>query len=76
MDGVLSGGLLTRCCFGVSFGACSWPPDGIASELKLLCSQAADIGARIALEPQAMANIRSPQDAMEIIEKADHPGLN
>ena len=58
---------------GSTYSSMDRPPDGIASELKLLCSQAADIGARIALEPQAMANIRSPRDAMQIIDKAVHP---
>ena len=44
----------------------------IAQELRLLSSQAADVGVRIALEPQAMASIRSPQDAIEVVERADH----
>jgi sugar phosphate isomerase/epimerase len=57
---------------GSTYGSMHWPMDGIAQELRILSSQAADVGVRIALEPQAMANIRTPQDAMEVIERADH----
>lgn len=58
---------------GATYGAMSWPKDLIARELNELASQAADVGALIAVEPQAMANIRSPKDALEVLEMADHP---
>ena len=58
---------------GSTYGSIDWPMSGIAQELRLLSSQAADVGVRIALEPQAMANIRSPRDAIEVVERADHP---
>lgn len=58
---------------GSNYHSMDWPVDDMARELKLLSGQAADVGARIALEPQAMANIRSPQDAMDVVQRADHP---
>lgn len=58
---------------GATYSTTPWPTNLIARELKELASQAADVGARIALEPQAMANIRSPDDALEVIEVAGHP---
>jgi len=58
---------------GATYGITSWPTNLIAHELNELASQAADVGALIAVEPQAMANIRSPKDALEVLEMADHP---
>lgn len=58
---------------GATYGTTSWPTNLIAHELYELARQAADVGALIALEPQAMANIRSPNDALEVLEMADHP---
>jgi len=58
---------------GSTYGSIDWPMSGVAQELRLLSSQAADVGVQIALEPQAMASIRSPQDAIEVVERADHP---
>ena len=58
---------------GATYGTTSWPKDLIAHELNVLASQAADVGSRIAVEPQAMANVRSPKDALEVLEMADHP---
>lgn len=57
---------------GATYGTTFWPTNLIAHELKELASQASDVGARIAVEPQAMANIRSPNDALEVLEMADH----
>ena len=59
---------------GSTYGSMSWPATDIAKELRVLSSQAADVGARIALEPQAMASIRSLQQAVEVTERADHSG--
>lgn len=58
---------------GATYGTTSWPKDLIAHELNVLARQAADVGSRIAVEPQAMANVRSPKDALEVLEMADHP---
>lgn len=58
---------------GSTYSAAPWPVTALAWELRLLAAQAADVGARVALEPQAMASIRSPQQALNVIERADHP---
>lgn len=50
-----------------------WPTDIIVRELRTLCEQAADVGTRIALEPIPFSNIRTPQEALRIIEETNHP---
>lgn len=47
--------------------------DIAAAELQTLARQGADVGAAIAVEGMPMADIRSPFEALEIVEMADTP---
>lgn len=50
-----------------------WDPDRWASEFALLASQAADAGARLGIEFLPWANIATAQDAVRLVESAEHP---
>lgn len=49
------------------------PLDLLVREFRVLCEQAADAGARIAFEPMPFANLRTPHDALRLIEATNHP---
>lgn len=49
------------------------PVERVAEELRVLAEQAAEVGTRIALEPMAFTYVRTPQDALTLVEAAAHP---
>lgn len=46
--------------------------DRMAEEFALLCQQAADVGARVGLEPMPFSNVPDPGVALDIVERAEH----
>ncbi|WP_051581608.1 sugar phosphate isomerase/epimerase family protein [Pseudonocardia acaciae] len=59
---------------GNYFGA-EFDSDRIAAELAMLGRQAADAGTRIGLEPVPFADIRTPEMALEVVQKAGNPAV-
>lgn len=58
---------------GGDFSGNPWPVEGMVTEFRRLCEQVADAGTRIGIEPIAFANIRTPADALRLVEDAGHP---
>jgi sugar phosphate isomerase/epimerase len=58
---------------GTDYERTDWPLSELAYEFKELCKRAADANTKIALEPQPMAAIRTPHQALQLLEKVDHP---
>jgi sugar phosphate isomerase/epimerase len=48
-------------------------PDHMATEFRILCEDAANAGTKVAFEPMPFVNVRTPQQALEFIQAADHP---
>jgi len=55
---------------GSSFGPHRWPTEHIAEEFATLCAEFAQLGTRVGLEPVAVASIRTPAEALEVIDRA------
>lgn len=62
---------------GSSFTPGPWPIDRIGEDFAMLCAQFADVGTRVGLEPVAVAYLRTPAQALEVIDAAgaDNGGL-
>jgi sugar phosphate isomerase/epimerase len=58
---------------GGDFSGSPWPVEAMVAEFRTLCEQAADAGTRLGIEPIAFANIRTPADALRLVEDAGHP---
>ena len=58
---------------GGDFSGNPWPVEDMVAEFRTLCQQVADAGTRIGIEPIAFANIRTPADALRLVEEAGHP---
>jgi sugar phosphate isomerase/epimerase len=58
---------------GGDFSGSPWPFDRMVTEFRTLAEQAADAGTRIGIEPIAFANIRTPTDALRLVEEANRP---
>ncbi|CAN5883454.1 sugar phosphate isomerase/epimerase [soil metagenome] len=50
-----------------------WPVERMVDDFHELCAQAHDVGSRIAFEPMPFGNVRTPRDALGLVEAADHP---
>jgi sugar phosphate isomerase/epimerase len=50
-----------------------WPFGGLVRDFRKLCKDAADVGTRIALEPLAFTQIKTPVDAVRLVEAAGEP---
>lgn len=57
---------------GGRFDGPRFEPDLIAEELRRLGQQAADAGTRVGLEPMPFADIKTPQQGLDVVLKADH----
>lgn len=51
----------------------AFEPDHMAAEFQALCQDAANAGTRVAFEPLPFLNVKTPEQALEFIEMADHP---
>ena len=58
---------------GGDFSGGAFDADHMAAEFQALCRDAADAGTRVAFEPMPFVNVKTPRQALEFIEKADHP---
>ena len=58
---------------GGDFRGGPFDPDHMAEEFQNLAQEAQDAGALVAFEPMPFVNVRTPQQALEFISKADHP---
>jgi sugar phosphate isomerase/epimerase len=58
---------------GGDFGGGPFEPDHMAEEFQDLAQEAQDAGTLVAFEPMPFVNVRTPQQALEFISKADHP---
>lgn len=58
---------------GGDFSGNPWPVAAMVADFRTLCRQVADAGTRIGIEPIAFANIRTPADALRLVEEAGHP---
>ncbi len=58
---------------GGRFDSPPFEPDLIAEEFHVLGQQAADAGTRVGLEPMPFADCKTPEDALEVVLRADHP---
>ncbi|QNN54397.1 sugar phosphate isomerase/epimerase family protein [Nocardioides mesophilus] len=58
---------------GGDFSGSPWPFETMAAEFRRLSEQAADVGVRVGIEPIAFANIRTPADALRLLETSGHP---
>ena len=58
---------------GGDFNGGPFEPDHMAEEFHKLAQQAQDAGTMVAFEPMPFVNVRTPQQALEFISKADHP---
>ncbi|MCE0764921.1 sugar phosphate isomerase/epimerase [Pseudonocardia kujensis] len=51
----------------------TYEPDRVVAELALLAEQADRAGTTVGLEPMPFADIRTPQDALDVVIGAGHP---
>lgn len=58
---------------GSSLGDDVWPVAHVAEEYARLCAQFADVGTRVALEPVAVASVRTPEQALAVVDAAAAP---
>jgi sugar phosphate isomerase/epimerase len=58
---------------GGDFSGGEFDPDHMATEFRALCEDAANAGTKVAFEPMPFVNVRTPEQALEFIQKADHP---
>lgn len=58
---------------GCAYHTLPVPFEVVAREFKELCQRAAHANTRVAFEPQPMSPLRTPQDALRLVELADHP---
>ena len=52
-----------------------WPLERMVDDFRLLAAQADGVGARIAFEPMPFGNVRTPDEALRLVQLADHPAL-
>ena len=58
---------------GGDFEGGDFDPEHMATEFRALCEDAADAGTKVAFEPMPFVNVRTPAQALEFIQMADHP---
>ena len=58
---------------GGDFTGGPFEPDHMAEEFHALASDAANAGTRVVFEPMPFVNVTTPQQALEFVQKADHP---
>lgn len=58
---------------GTDLSGAYWPIELMAQEFAVLCAQAADVGAMVALEPMPPATVKTPWQGLEVIEAAGAP---
>ena len=58
---------------GSSLGGDVWPVEHVAEEYARLCAQFAEVGSRVALEPVAVASVRTPDQALEVVGLSGAP---
>ena len=58
---------------GGDLSGATWPLGQLIESFADLCSQAALVGAQVALEPMPFTSIRDPAVGLEIVSGADHP---
>jgi sugar phosphate isomerase/epimerase len=56
----------------------AWPLDHLAAEFRTLCDEAANVGARVALELLPFSNVKTPKQGLALVEAAGarNGGLN
>ena len=58
---------------GGDFSGGEFDADHMAAEFVKLCTDAANAGTTVVFEPMPFVNVKTPQQALEFIAKADHP---
>lgn len=58
---------------GCDYSGGHWPFKALARDFKDLCQRAADANTMIALEPQPMSSLKTPREAMDLVDAADQP---
>jgi sugar phosphate isomerase/epimerase len=57
---------------GAAIDGGEWAVDVMAEAFAELCEEAAQVGARVALEPMPFSNVRTPAEGLELVRAADH----
>jgi sugar phosphate isomerase/epimerase len=58
---------------GGDFAGGDFDPEHMATEFRALCEDAANAGTKVAFEPMPFVNVKTPAQALEFIQMADHP---
>jgi sugar phosphate isomerase/epimerase len=58
---------------GGDFDGGDFDPEHMATEFRALCEDAANAGTKVAFEPMPFVNVKTPAQALEFIQMADHP---